>query len=51
MCWLTPLFGLTADNLVSAQVVTADGRRLRAAADETTICSGLCGVVAATSVS
>jgi FAD/FMN-containing dehydrogenase len=34
MGWLTPLFGLTADNLVSAQVVTADGRRLRAAADE-----------------
>ncbi len=34
MGWLTPLFGLTADNLVSAEVVTADGRRLRAAADE-----------------
>ncbi len=32
--WLTPLYGLTADNLVSAQVVTADGRVLRAAADE-----------------
>ncbi|MGH3966332.1 MAG: FAD-binding oxidoreductase [Pseudonocardiaceae bacterium] len=34
MGWLTPLHGLTADNLVSAEVVTADGRRLRAAADE-----------------
>jgi len=34
MGWLTPLYGLTADNLVSAEVVTADGRRLRAAADE-----------------
>jgi FAD/FMN-containing dehydrogenase len=34
MGWLTPLFGLTADNLVSAEVVTADERRLRAAADE-----------------
>ncbi|MGH3753451.1 MAG: FAD-binding oxidoreductase [Pseudonocardiaceae bacterium] len=32
--WLTPLYGLTADNLVSAEVVTADRRRLRAAADE-----------------
>lgn len=32
--WLTPLHGLTADNLVSAEVVTADGRTLRAAADE-----------------
>ncbi len=32
--WLTALYGLTADNLVSAEVVTADGRRLRAAADE-----------------
>lgn len=34
MGWLTPQLGLTADNLVSAEVVTADGRRLRAAADE-----------------
>jgi hypothetical protein len=34
MGWLTPQYGLTADNLVSAEVVTADGRRLRAAADE-----------------
>jgi FAD/FMN-containing dehydrogenase len=34
MGWLTPLYGLTADNLVSAEVVTADGCRLRAAADE-----------------
>jgi FAD/FMN-containing dehydrogenase len=34
MGWLTPLFGLTADNLVSAEVVTADGRQVRAAADE-----------------
>jgi FAD/FMN-containing dehydrogenase len=34
MGWLTPLFGLTADNLVSAEVVTSHGRRLRATADE-----------------
>ena len=32
--WLTPLYGLTADNLVSAQVVTANGAQLRAAAGE-----------------
>ena len=34
MGWLTRKFGLTADNLVSAEVVTADGRVLRAASDE-----------------
>ena len=32
--WLSRLAGLTSDNLVGAEVVTADGRVLRAAADE-----------------
>ena len=34
MGWLTRIGGLAIDNLVSAQVVVADGRVLRAAADE-----------------
>ena len=32
--WLTPQFGLSCDNLLSAQVVTAGGQVLRASADE-----------------
>jgi FAD/FMN-containing dehydrogenase len=32
--WLTRAFGLTIDSLVSAEVVTADGRVLRASVDE-----------------
>lgn len=34
MGWLTRQFGLSLDNLLSVQLVTADGRILRAAADE-----------------
>lgn len=32
--WISPVFGLTCDNLVSADVVTADGRLVRASEDE-----------------
>src|SRR5208283_5557915 len=32
--WLTRKFGLTSDNLLSADVVTADGNQLRASPDE-----------------
>jgi FAD/FMN-containing dehydrogenase len=34
MGWLTRKFGLSIDNLISAEVVTADGQVLRAASDE-----------------
>ncbi len=32
--WLTRKYGMTVDNLVSAEVVTADGKRVRASAQE-----------------
>lgn len=34
--WLTRKYGMTIDNLVSAEIVTVDGERLRASADENT---------------
>ncbi len=42
--WLMPKFGLAADNLLSAEVVAADGRVLTASADENAdLFWGLCG--------
>ena len=32
--WLTRKYGLTVDNLISAEIITADAERLRASADE-----------------
>jgi FAD binding domain len=42
-------FGLSCDNLVSADVVTANGELLTASATDNPICSGRCGEGAATS--
>lgn len=32
--WLSPKYGMTVDNLVSAEVITADARRVQASAEE-----------------
>ena len=42
--------GLTVDNLISADLVTADGEFLTCDADATQSCSGRCAAAAATSV-
>ena len=47
--WLERKCGLTADNLLEAELVTADGRVLTVSARRTPSCSGDCAAVAATS--
>ena len=49
--WLSGKHGLTIDNLLSADVVTGDGRLLTANATENPISSGPCVAAAAISVS
>ena len=41
--WLIRKYGMSIDNLLSSQVVTADGKVLNASALKTTICSGRYG--------
>src|SRR5215217_3958778 len=49
--WLNGLHGLACDNLLSADVVTADGRLLKAAPEENEDLIGRSGAAAATSAS
>ena len=49
--YLTRRFGYTCDNLVSMEVVTADGKVRAAAPTKTPSCSGRCAAAAATSAS
>ena len=47
--WLMRKHGLAVDNLLAADVVTADGERLRVSGPSTPTCSGRCAAAAATS--
>ena len=49
--WLERKFGFVCDNLLEAEVVTADGRRSSRPTTRTPTCSGACGAAAATSAS
>ena len=49
--YLTRRWGWTSDNVVGMDVVTAEGRLVRASATRTRISSGACGAAAATSAS
>ena len=49
--WLSRRFGLAADSLLRADIVTADGELVRATPTATASCSGRCAEAAATSAS
>jgi FAD/FMN-containing dehydrogenase len=49
--WTTGKFGLTVDNLISADIVTSDGSFVRASVRSTQISAGRCAVAAAISAS